>query len=175
MCAEQTDALTQGLPALGESGPKGRKSSYLFSRLAAPTAVEGFQGPVYDEAQRTQSVHVVCVTHPFHRQQVQRVRYGTMATPVNPNHNARRVVAAASRRLRYDNRPSRQVSVSTPAERAAAALVRAACHVEALRVPLCTQCNLAIPDAQHLTFECPAVLPKIREVLRVVNFAASSD
>jgi hypothetical protein len=48
-------------------------------------------------------------------------------------------------------------------------------RVEALRVPLCTQCNLAIPDAQHLTFECPAVLPKIREVLRVVNFAASSD
>ena len=98
-----------------------------------------------------------------------------MATPINPNHNVRRVAAAASRRLRYDNRPSRQVSVSTPAERAAAALVRAACHVEALRVPLCTQCNLAIPDAQHLTFECPAVLPKIREVLRVVNFAASSD
>ena len=47
LCAEQTDALTQGLPALGESGLKGRKSSYLFSRLAAPIAVEGFESPVF--------------------------------------------------------------------------------------------------------------------------------
>jgi hypothetical protein len=136
LCDEQTAALTQGLPALGESGPKGRKSSYLFSRLAAPIAVEGFESLVYAEAQR-----VVCVTHPFHRQQVQRVRYGTMATPINPNHNVRSVGAAASRRARYAARPSRPVSVSTPTERAAAALVRAASlearRVEALRVPLC--------------------------------------
>jgi hypothetical protein len=59
---------------------------------------------VYAEAQR-----VVCITHPFHRQQVQRVRYGTMATPVNPNHNVRRVAAASSRRLRYANCPSKLV------------------------------------------------------------------
>ncbi len=77
----------------------------------------------------------------------------------------------------YAARPSRPVSVSTPAERAEAALVRAASlearRVGALKGTLCTQYNLAIPDAQHLTFKCPAVLPKIREVLRVVNFAAS--
>ena len=73
-----------------------------------------------------------------------------MATPVNPNHNVRRVAAAASRCVRYAARPSGPVSVSTPAQRAAAALERAALlearRAEELRVPLCTQCNLAIPD-----------------------------
>ena len=127
---------------------------------------------MYAEAQR-----VACVTHPVHRQQVLRVRYGTMATPVNPNHNVvvwlQQQVAV---RAMLPVRPGQCPSVHRQSELRLLLCVRLpleARRVEALRVPLCTQCNL--PDAQHLTFECPAVLSKIREVLRVVNFAASSD
>ena len=90
----QSAEVKCSLPALGERGPKGRKSSYLFSRLAAPVAVEGFRGPVYAESQR-----VACITHPFHRQQVLRVRCGTMATPINPNHNVCRGTAIERRRV----------------------------------------------------------------------------
>ena len=127
-----------------------------------------------------ESTRVECITHPFHRQQVLRVRCGTMATPINPNHNVSRVTAIERRRVQYAARLSGPPLTRTSEERDAAALARAASsaarRVEALQVPLpCTQRHLATPDAQHPTFECPAVLPKIHEVLRAVDLAAQTD
>jgi len=36
-------------------------------------------------------------------------------------------------------------------------------------------CGLHIPDAYHLTFECPVTLPKRLAVLRAITTAAATD
>ena len=41
--------------------------------------------------------------------------------------------------------------------------------------PNCTTCGRHIPDAYHLTFECPATLPQRTNVLRAITNAAATD
>ena len=69
-----------------------------------------------------------------------------------------------------------QTTAQAKADRLALAEAkRSAVAVEALTVPpSCTTCGLHIPDAYHLTFECPATLPQRRAVLCAITAAAAA-
>ena len=146
--------------------------------------------PVYSEGLKTQGLG------PCTRRCIDRIRYGDMATPVNPIHNYRQhyaVMHAGAQRRRAHNKtkplgprpigttvhlpPRVQTTAQAKADRLALAEAkRSAVAAEALTAPpSCTICGLHIPDAYDLTFECPATLPQRRPVLCAITAAATTD
>ena len=166
---EQTTALQADLALQAVDGIKGRKSTFLFAtQLARPRVVIGLPN-AFEEGRKTQDLS------PYYRKYVDRIRYGDMATPVNPSHNIRqtyaiRQAAISARRARRATAlpprpigatmapvPRSVVSDVVRANRQLARSTNAAARVldEGQPAPPCGLCGLRVPDAQHLTFECP--------------------
>ena len=186
---EQTTALQADLALQAVDGIKGRKSTFLFAtQLARPRVVVGVPN-AFEEGRKTQHLS------PYYRKYVDRIRYGDMATPVNPSHNIRQnhaihQAAAAARRARRARAPlARPIgatvdSVPRPivpdAVRDNRRLVRSAsvdarALAETQPAPLCSLCLLHVPDAQHLTFECPSTLSQRNAVLHAIRLRAQAD
>jgi hypothetical protein len=190
LVTEQVCQLTADLEPHRTDGIKGRKSTFLFATMARPIPPSWGGTPVYSEGQKTQGLG------PYNRTCVDRIRYGDFATPVNPIHNYRQQYAMAQagavrRRARNQAKPSGprpigvtvhspprvQTTAQAKADRLALAQEkRAALATAALVVPpSCVDCGLHIPDAYHLTFECPATLPQRSAVLHAITTAAAND
>ena len=190
LVTEQVQQLTMDLAPHREDAIKGRKSTFLFATMARPIPPPWGGTPVYSEGQKTQGLG------PYNRSCIDRIRYGDMATPVNPIHNYRQRYAmmqagALRRRVRNKDKPkgprpigttvhlAPRVQTTAQAKEDRLALAqekKLAVAAEALIVPpSCVDCGLHIPDAYHLTFECPVTLPKRLAVFRSITTAAATD
>ena len=111
---EQVRQLTADLVPYRADEIKGRKSTYLFATMAQPIPPTWGGIPVYSEGQKTQGMA------PFARQCIDRIRYGDMATPVNPIHNYRQhyamVHAGALRRQAHHKKKPLVTRATCPLE-----------------------------------------------------------
>ena len=184
---EQTVALQAELTTQLVSGPHGRKSTFLFATMAKPCPCP-YAPPAYAEGGKTQGLS------PCYRRCIDRIRYGDMPTPVNPSHNYRqthaiRQAGVARRRAERILTPTRPIGVTAHApprvvvtevvkaqrrlERAAS--VEARLRAEAMPSPPCTLCGIGVPDAFHLTFECPSTLAQREHILAAIRIRAQTD
>jgi hypothetical protein len=184
---EQTAALQADLATQLVSGPQGRKSTFLFATMARPCP-RPFAPPAFAEGRKTQELS------PFYRRCIDRVRYGDMPTPVKPSHNYRqthaiRQAGVARRRAQKILTPTRPIgaTVHAPprvviteavqAQRRAVRLASAEARLcaEATPAPPCTLCGMGVPDAFHLTFDCPSTLTQREHILAAIRIRAQTD
>ena len=147
-------------------GIKGSKSTFLFAtQLARPRVVMGLPN-AFEEGRKTQDLS------PYYRKYVGRIRYGDMATPVNPSHNIRqthaiRQAGVAGRRARRAGAPlARPIGATVdPVPRpvvsdvvrdnrrlARSASADARVLAAAQQVPLCSLCLHHVPDAHAASY-----------------------